>query len=74
MTEDGTFVGGCAGWTRSVGRGWVDVVDDDDGERLFFGDEFEAGVLRGEDEGVALIVGMAVCLAFRSAWLVWSSW
>ena len=50
------------------------MVDDDDGERLFFGDELEAGVLRGEDEGVALIVGMAVCLAFRSAWLVWSSW
>ena len=34
----------------SVGRGWVDVVDDDDRERLFFGDEVEAGVLRGEDD------------------------
>src|ERR1035438_1281860 len=48
---------GGAGWTRSVGRGRVDMVDDDDGERLFLGGEFEAGVLRAEDEGGALIVG-----------------
>ena len=49
MTEDGTF-GGERGRPVSVGRGWVDVVDDDDRERLFFGDEVEAGVLRGEDD------------------------
>jgi hypothetical protein len=33
-----------------VGGGVVDVVDDEDGERFFFGDELEAGVLRGEDD------------------------
>jgi hypothetical protein len=33
------------------------VVDDNDGERFFLRDEFEAGVLRGLDERGAYVVG-----------------
>ena len=33
------------------------MVDDEDGERGFLRDELEAGVLRAEDAGGALIVG-----------------
>jgi hypothetical protein len=42
---------------RSVRRGRVNVVDDDDRKRLFLRDEFEAGLLRGLHEGGAYVVG-----------------
>ena len=41
----------------SIGGGRVDVVNDDDGDRLFFGNELEAGLFcRGEEGGAEFVL------------------